>query len=109
MHAVYDTGNRFDEKVLTKLGIEQISTREGGCGIGLFSVFGVLDKYKASFSLDEKPNVLGFSKLIEIAFDGLHSVNIRTSRISVARACSSRKNFNILVYDSLILRDGTNG
>ncbi len=106
---IYDTGNRFDEKVLAKLGIEQITTREGGCGIGLFSVFGLLDKYKASFSLDEKPNVLGFSKLIEIAFDGLHSVNIRTSRISVARACSSRKNFNILVYDSLILRDGTNG
>lgn len=106
---VYDSGKQFDENVLTRLGIEQNTSREGGCGWGLFTVFGLLDKYMASFTLDEEPQVLGFSKFIEIAFDGQHSFTVRTCRNSVALACTSRKNFNVILYDSDVLRDGTNG
>ena len=106
---VYDSGKQFDENVLAMLGIEQITTREGGSGFGLCTVFELLDKYLASFTLDEEPQVLGFSKFIEIAFDGQHSFTVRTCRNSVALACASRKNFNVILYDSDVLRDGTNG
>lgn len=106
---VYDSGKQFDENVLARLGIEQNTSREGGSGWGLFTVFELLDKYKASFTLDEEPQVLGFSKFIEIAFDGQHSFTVRTCRNSVAFACASRKNFNVILYDSDVLRDGTNG
>lgn len=106
---VYDSGKQFDENVLARLGIEQITTREGGSGFGLCTVFELLDKYLASFTLDEEPQVFGFSKFIEIAFDGQHSLTVRTSRISVALACAARNNFNVILYDSDVLRDGTNG
>ena len=48
---VYDSGEQFDEEVLAKLGLEQITTRAGtgGNGIGLFTVFEILAKYGASF------------------------------------------------------------
>jgi len=113
--AVYDSGEQFNEDVLLKLGLEQITTRAGvgGSGIGLFTVFEILTKYSASFTLDEAPQEFGFTKLIEIAFDGEHSVTVRTYRESVIEAvCAARKDVIIQRVEcsgTEALRDGTNG
>ncbi|MDE7453219.1 MAG: ATP-binding protein [Clostridia bacterium] len=99
---IYDSGAQFNEDVLAKLGREQITTRAGvnGHGIGLLSVFETLAKYGASFTLDEAPQIFGFTKFIEIAFDGRHSVTVKTCRESVASACADRKDMTVELIDS---------
>ncbi len=108
---IYDSGKQFDEKVLAKLGSEIITTRasSGGSGIGLFTVFGILAKYNASFFLDETSRIFGFSKFLEITFDNLRSVTLRTSRFSVVNACSHRADIKVLLPDASARRDGTEG
>ncbi|MDE6411349.1 MAG: hypothetical protein K2L02_02290 [Clostridia bacterium] len=111
---IYDSGKAFDEAVLAKLGLEQITTRAGagGSGIGLFTVFEILRKYGASFTLDEAPEKDGFTKLIEIVFDGRHSIRLRTCRESVVAACAARKDMTVERVehsDTETLHDGTNG
>ena len=106
---ICDSGEQFDEEVLKKLGLEQVTTRAGvgGSGIGLFTVFEILKKYGASFTLDEAPQSFGFTKFIEIAFDGRHSVLVRTYRESVVAVCTARKGITVELLETL--RDGTNG
>jgi len=110
---IYDSGEQFDEEVLFKLGLEQITTRAGvgGSGIGLFTVFEILEKYGASFTLDEAPQNFGFTKCIEIAFDGQHSITMRTCRESVIAVCAARKDITIkrIENSDTVLRDGTTG
>ena len=108
---IYDSGKQFDEKVLAKLGSEIITTRagSGGSGIGLFTVFGILEKYNASFFLDETSRIFGFNKFLEITFDNLRSVTLRTSRFSVVNACSHRADIRVLLPDASACRDGTEG
>lgn len=111
---IYDSGEQFDEKVLSRLGLEQITTRAyvGGSGIGLFTAFEILAKYGASFTLDEAPKRLGFSKVIEIAFDGCNSITVRTMRESAIDACVARRGIIVERIESEeeeTLRDGTNG
>jgi len=110
---IYDSGEQFDEEVLAKLGLEQVTTRAGagGSGIGLFTVFEILAKYGASFKLDEAPQIFGYTKSIEVAFDGRHSITVRTCRESVVEVCTARKGITVerVVLEEEILRDGTNG
>ncbi len=110
---IYDSGEQFDEDVLEKLGVEQVTTRMGvgGSGIGLFTVFEILGKYGASFTLDEAPQRFGFTKFIEIVFDGRNGFLLRTYRESVVKVCSVRKGVTVelIVPEEETLRDGTNG
>ena len=110
---IYDSGEQFDEGVLAKLGLEQVTTRAGvgGSGIGLFTIFGILEKYGASFTLDEAPQIFGFTKSIKIAFDECHSFVVRTFRESAAKVCAARKGITIerIDLDLETLRDGTDG
>lgn len=106
---VYDSGKQFDEEVLAKLGKEQITTRAGGNRIGLFTVFEILQSYGASFTLYEEGVSFGFTKCIEIAFDGKSLITVRTSRESVAAACAERRDIAVEMTDNEILRDGTDG
>lgn len=110
---IYDSGEQFDEKVLAKLGLEQVTTRAGvgGSGIGLFTVFQILEKYGASFRIDEAPEILGFTKSIKIVFDGNRSFSVRTFRENAVAVCAARKGIAVERIDSdrKTLRDGTNG
>ncbi|MBD5086497.1 MAG: hypothetical protein HDT32_03965 [Clostridiales bacterium] len=98
---IYDSGEQFDEEVIAKLGVEQVTTRAGvgGSGIGLFTVFEILEKYGASFTLDETPRILGFKKSIKIAFDGRRSFIVRTFRESVVEVCAARKGITVELID----------
>lgn len=110
---IYDSGEQFNERVLAKLGQEEVTTRAGvgGNGIGLFTVFEILRKYGASFTLDEAPDRIGFTKCIEIDFDGRRFCLVRTYRESVAYVCAARKDVTVEIIgsDGEEKRDGTNG
>lgn len=111
---VYDSGKQFDENVLAKIGLEPVTSRAGvgGSGIGLFTVFEILSKYGASFTLDEAPQNYGFKKCIQIAFNGLRAIKVRTSRNGVAAACAARNDITVELIDGAdteLLQDGTNG
>lgn len=110
---IYDSGEQFNERVLAKLGQEEVTTRAGvgGNGIGLFTVFEILRKHGASFALDEACDRIGFTKCIEIAFDGRRFYLVRTYRESVASACAARKDVTVEIFgsDGEEKRDGTNG
>lgn len=110
---IYDSGEQFNERVLAKLGLEEVTTRagDGGNGIGLFTVLEILRKYGASFTLDEAPDLFGFNKCIEIAFDGRRFFLLRTYRESVVSVCAARKDVtvDIIGSDGEEKRDGTNG
>lgn len=88
----YDNGALFDEKVIANMGRKKITTHssEGGSGIGLMVLFEILNKYNASFCLNESPDKKIFTKCIEITFDDLHKISILTARDSVKKICLSR-------------------
>lgn len=69
----YDNGPLFDEKVVANMGKRKITTHknDGGSGIGLMTLFEILNKYSASYVLNENLENSDFSKCITISFDGL--------------------------------------
>lgn len=73
---IYDNGPLFDEKVIANMGKKRITTHkdDGGSGFGLMTLFEILNKYNASFCLDERPNN-EFTKCIRLTFDNLHIVD----------------------------------
>lgn len=73
----WDNGPLFDEKVIANMGKRKITTHknEGGSGIGLMTLFEMLNKYNASFCLDERQKN-GFTKCIRLTFDNLHKIDI---------------------------------
>lgn len=73
----YDNGPLFDEEVIAVMGKRRITTHknEGGSGIGLMTLFEILNKYNASFCLNER-RTSEFTKYICLTFDNLHNVNI---------------------------------
>lgn len=74
---VYDNGPLFDEKVIANMGKKRITTHkdDGGSGIGLMTLFEILNKYNASFCLDEQQSN-EFTKCILLTFDNLHNIEI---------------------------------
>ncbi|MGN0813527.1 MAG: hypothetical protein ACI4MQ_08480 [Candidatus Coproplasma sp.] len=91
----YDNGIPFEEDVIANMGKKRITTHlsEGGSGIGLMTLFEILQKYKASYCLNETPNKKGFTKCIEITFDDLCNVRIYTKRENIKKICASRSDF----------------
>ncbi|MDE5943511.1 MAG: hypothetical protein K2H30_04810 [Clostridia bacterium] len=74
----YDNGPPFDKSVIENMGKKRITTHknEGGSGIGLMTLFEILNRYNASYRLDEKPDRDGYTKCVSIIFDNLHKVSI---------------------------------
>ena len=73
----YDNGALFDEKVIANMGKRKITTHknDGGSGIGLMTLFEILNKYNASYCLDERQTEQ-FTKRIQLTFDNLNKVEI---------------------------------
>lgn len=92
-----DNGELFDEKVIANMGRNRITTHaaEGGSGIGLMTLFEILNKYNASFCLDEIPETEGYNKLIKLTFDNLRKQVIITRRESIKKICASRNEFTL--------------
>ncbi|MDE7264672.1 MAG: hypothetical protein K2N52_00155 [Clostridia bacterium] len=74
----FDNGPPFEKSVIENMGKKRITTHknEGGSGIGLMTLFEILNRYNASYRLDEKPDRDGYTKCVSIIFDNLHKVSI---------------------------------
>ncbi len=94
----FDSGKPFDEKVIANMGRRRISTHisEGGSGIGLMTLFEILNKYNASYCLDETPDNADYTKSVIITFDALHNINVISERNSVKKICQLRSDINFL-------------
>lgn len=81
----YDNGAKFDNKVIANIGKKKITThlKDGGSGIGLMTLFEILNKYNGSFSLNEKIENGLYTKCVKVTFDNLSSVCIDTDGVSV--------------------------
>ena len=70
------------------MGKKRVTTHkgEGGSGIGLMTMFEILNKYKASYRLDESPDKDGFTKCVKIILDNLHTVTRGTNEKQIKAA-----------------------
>ncbi len=69
--SVYDSGEYFSKEVIKRLGKKRYTTHKdtGGTGIGLMTTFELMNKYKASFSIDEELDNPLYTKCVSITFD----------------------------------------
>lgn len=80
--SIYDTGIPFTPFTIINAGKKRASTHldTGGSGIGLMTTFSLLNKYCASFVIDERPQNSEYTKKVSIVFDFLNQFRIYTSR-----------------------------
>ncbi len=74
----YDNGPPFDKSVTENMGKKRVTTHkgEGGSGIGLMTLFEILNKYNASYSLDGNTDREGFTKHIRILLDNMRTITV---------------------------------
>ena len=81
---IYDSGIEFEKKTLSKLGKEPITTHanEGGTGMGFMNTFDTLQKYQASFIINElnEPNKDNYTKVLIFKFDKKNESKILSYR-----------------------------
>ncbi len=89
---VFDSGTPFEPHVIMNLGKVRTTTHAdtGGSGIGLMTLFEILEQCKASFTLDETLNNNLYTKKISLCFDGLNQINIKSNRVSLHSIASIR-------------------
>ncbi len=94
----FDNGAYFDAKVIQKMGKTRYTTHEetGGSGIGLMQIFELLNKYQASFEMEEFNTNSLYKKRISIIFDGLSKTTIISNRKEVQTVCSKRSDLIII-------------
>ena len=85
---VLDSGEMFDTEVLRKMGSQRVTTHagEGGSGIGLMTLFGILRTTGASFEIEEyplgeeNPDGKKYNKSVGVTFDGKGRLRLVTDR-----------------------------
>lgn len=80
---IFDSGIPFSKEVLVDLGLKKHTTHkaEGGSGIGLTTLYGLLQKYGASLSIEEfAPDSGLYTKKISVIFNGLGQYTLITCR-----------------------------
>lgn len=80
---IWDTGIPFTKETLLYFGKKQYTThkQEGGSGIGLMSIYDLLEKYQASLHIDEslsEENI--YTKKLSILFDTKREYHLYTKR-----------------------------
>ncbi|HCH74248.1 MAG TPA: hypothetical protein DEV87_03605 [Clostridiales bacterium] len=73
---VYDSGNKFDERVKRSIGKRRFTTHktDGGSGIGLMTAYELLRKYSASFVVNENIVSDEFQKCVSVVFNDTFAV-----------------------------------
>lgn len=80
---IFDSGIPFSKEVLLDLGLTRHTTHadNGGSGIGLVTTYEFLQKYGASFMIEEyEPDSGLFTKKISITFNNLRQYTLLTCR-----------------------------
>jgi len=71
--SVFDNGQPFAKEVLERMGKERITTHSdtGGSGIGLMTIFEILNKYNGSFSINKCSSRDKYTKGVLVTFEAL--------------------------------------
>ena len=82
---VLDSGENFKPEVLKNLGRRRITTHanDGGSGIGLMNLFGIMKQTQASFTIEEYPcdgSRGKYTKALSVTFDGAGKYRIISYR-----------------------------
>lgn len=96
---IIDSGIHFKTQTLLNLGIKPTTTHQhdGGSGIGFMTTFQLLNKYKASFMIDEIYNKNSiFTKKLTIKFDKRKQYILKTNRVNEIKALAERKDLIII-------------
>ena len=93
----YDSGEEFSAKALEFFGKRRYTTHKstGGSGIGLMSIYALMEKYKFSFELNET-NVYPYSKAIKITFDNCKQIIINSKRKEIIDLAKEREDFILI-------------
>lgn len=80
---IFDSGIPFTPKVLQFMGRFRCTTHKdtGGTGIGMMTTFEILQRYKASYAIDETIDREPYSKSITITFDEMHNITHNGKKI----------------------------
>ena len=81
--SIFDSGIPFTKEVLTKWGLEQITTHQddSGSGIGMMSAYEIIKKKNASFMIHEFFYDEGlYTKEVSVLFNTLNQYTLHTSR-----------------------------
>lgn len=81
--SVFDSGIPFTKEVLTKWGLEQITTHQNdsGSGIGMITAYEIIKKKNASFMIHEFFSDEGlYTKEVSVLFNNLNQYTLHTSR-----------------------------
>ncbi len=90
---VFDSGVPFTLETLSLMGLKRTTTHadEGGSGIGIMTLFEILQKTRASLVIEEFTGHSLFTKKVSLCFDGLGQYRIKTDRADEIRLLSKRE------------------
>lgn len=80
--SIFDSGIPFTKEVLTKWGLEQITTHQDDSGgIGMITAYEIIKKKNASFMIHEFFSDGGlYTKEVSVLFNNLNQYTLHTSR-----------------------------
>lgn len=90
---VFDSGVPFTLETLSLMGLKRTTTHadEGGSGIGIMTLFEILQRTRASLVIEEFNGHGLFTKKVSLCFDGLGQYRIKTDRADEIRLLSKRE------------------
>ena len=94
---IYDSGSEFDAGVIASIGKKRHTTHKdtGGSGIGLMTTYELINKYHATFEIEELYDNKLFTKRVSVLFDNNSRIAIYSNRPEIIAACKSRSDIQI--------------
>lgn len=94
---IYDSGSAFDAGVIASIGKRRHTTHKdtGGSGIGLMTTYELINKYHATFEIEELYNNKLFTKRVSVLFDNNSRIAIYSNRPEIIAACKSRSDIQL--------------
>lgn len=94
---IYDSGSEFDASVIASIGKRRHTTHKdtGGSGIGLMTTYELINKYHATFEIEELYNNKLFTKRVSVLFNNNSGITIYSNRHEIIAACKSRTDIQL--------------
>ena len=94
---IYDSGSEFDAGVIANIGKKRHTTHKdtGGSGIGLMTTYELINKYHATFEIEELYDNKLFTKRVSVLFDNNSRIAIYSNRPEIIAACKSRSDIQL--------------
>lgn len=94
---IMDNGIPFEPAVILNLSRKRYTTHkeQGGSGIGLMTAYELMNKYCASFEIEEFTDNSLFTKRVSVIFDGLMQTRVISQREEIISVCRKRADIHI--------------